>query len=217
VADDGAPWLALEWVEGENLREHVVRAASEGQKPDVLEVVELGRKLASALGAAHAMGIVHRDVKPGNILLDRGRVRHPKLVDFGIVRATERDHPTTSGTVVGTVGYMAPEQARGQQDLDGRADLFSLGCVLFRCLTLRDVFEAPGPMAMLSLLLLHEPPKVSSLRPEVPAALDTVTSRLLAKDRTERPDSADEVKVALARIGAAPPGPIQTSRAPARK
>jgi len=212
VAEDGAPYLALEWVEGESLRGRLARAEESGEYLAIENVVELGQRLAGALAAAHAIGIVHRDVKPSNILLVGGHLGRPKLVDFGIVRNASGEHVTTSGTVVGTVGYMAPEQARGFERLDGRADLFSLGCVLFRCLTNRDVFDGPDPMTMLSMLLLHNPPRIAELRPDVPAELDALVLRLLAKEPDKRPDSATEVQQALVRIGKNLLGETRTSR-----
>ncbi|HWL85597.1 MAG TPA: serine/threonine-protein kinase, partial [Polyangiaceae bacterium] len=109
VADDGAPFLAIEWVEGENLRERLSQVIARGERLEVHDVLELGQRLAGALAAAHALGIVHRDVKPSNILLAEGSLHRPKLVDFGIVRAAATEHPTTSGTLLGTVGYMSPE------------------------------------------------------------------------------------------------------------
>jgi len=214
VGDDGSPYLALEWIDGESLRERVTLATEEGQYLPIAEVLELGQRLASALEAAHAAGIVHRDVKPSNILLVEGDLRRPKLVDFGIVRSATAEHDTTAGTVLGTVGYIAPEQARGADDLDGRADLFSLGCVLFRCVTNRDAFHGRDAMTMLSRLLTQKPPRLAELRPDVPHELDVLVARLLANDRELRPASATEVKQALARIDAELLGATQASREP---
>ncbi|WP_394844383.1 protein kinase [Pendulispora brunnea] len=215
--ENGEPYLALEWIDGESLLIRLTRAAAEEERLPVADVLELGQRLAGALDAAHAVGIVHRDVKPSNILLAGGSLRAPKLADFGIVRAksgsdTPVEQATTTGTVLGTVGYMAPEQARGEADLDGRADLFSLGCVLFRCLTNRDAFAGTDPVAVISRLLMHKPPSVSEFRPDVPHELDTLVARLLAKERERRPASAAEVKRALARIDAALLGETQDSR-----
>ncbi|WP_394824087.1 protein kinase domain-containing protein [Pendulispora albinea] len=212
IADGGAPYLAIEWLEGESLRVRLARVAENGGRLDLADVLEMGRRLAGALAAAHSIGIVHRDVKPSNILLVKGELVRPKLVDFGIVRATSAQEVTTSGTVLGTVGYMAPEQARGAEDLDGRADLYSLGCVLFRCLANRDVFDGPDPVTVLSMLLLHEPPRLAKLRPDVPPDLDALIARLLSKDREKRPVSATAVKLALERIAGQLLGTTLTSR-----
>ncbi|WXA79760.1 protein kinase [Pendulispora rubella] len=200
VAEDGSPYLAIEWIEGENLHARLGRASERQERLPLDDVLELGQRLASALAAAHAVGIVHRDVKPSNILLVGGNLRRPKLADFGIVRASTAEHVTTAGTVLGTVGYMAPEQARGEERLDGRADLFSLGCVLFRCLTNRDAFGGPDPVAVLSLLLTQHPQRLGDVRPDVPPELDALVMQLLSKDRERRPSSAAEVERILARI-----------------
>src|SRR5262249_55883061 len=112
-----------------------------------------------------------------------------KLIDFGLVRTGEEvsQSLTRTGTAMGTPGYMAPEQARGQRDADERADLFSLGCVLFKCLTGRAPFEGRHVVAVLTKVLLEEPPPVKTLRPEVPDALGALVARLLRKDAAHRP------------------------------
>ncbi|WP_394822815.1 serine/threonine-protein kinase [Pendulispora albinea] len=204
VSEEGEPYLAMEWIEGESLHVRLARASAEGTLLAVRDVLELGQRVAGALAAAHALGIVHRDVKPNNILLVEGDLARAKLADFGIARADFATHVTTSGVILGTVGYMAPEQARGATDLDGRADLFALGCVLFRCLTNKNVFEGPEPMAMLAKLLLHEAPRVGELRPGVPAALEDLVAKLLARERDNRPASALDVLAELARIATMP-------------
>ncbi|WP_394841260.1 serine/threonine-protein kinase [Pendulispora brunnea] len=201
-SEEGEPYLAMEWIEGESLSARIARAVVSKKPLGVREVVALGHALADALAAAHARGIVHRDVKPSNILLVEGRLEEPKLADFGIVRADSSGSMTTSDVVVGTVGYMAPEQARGADDLDGRADLFSLGCVLYRCLTNAEVFEGNGAVVVLAKLLLHDAPRVSDHRADVPSALDDLIACLLAKEPAERPADAVAVKEELARIAA---------------
>jgi len=216
VSGEGVPYLVLEWLEGESLRTHLARTAKSGELLELEDVLELGQRLAGALAAAHAVGIVHRDVKPSNVLLVGGSLRRPKLVDFGVVRAPSDEHLTTTGTAVGTIGYMAPEQARGIVDVDGRADLFSLGCVLFRCLANHDAFEGSDPMTVLSNLLLHVPPRIGTFRADVPPDLDDLIARLLAKERSERPSSATDVQQALTRIGTNLSAPTQPIASPAR-
>ncbi|WXA98018.1 serine/threonine-protein kinase [Pendulispora brunnea] len=200
VTEGGRPYLAMEWIEGESLRMRLERAHADGGMLGTREVVELGHRLAGALEAAHARGIIHRDVKPSNVLLVGGDPKQAKLADFGIVQPDSGTDLTTSGVVMGTVGYMAPEQARGDGDLDGRADLFSLGCVLFRCLTGVEVFQGTATVTVLAKLLLHDAPRVSEYRADVPRALDDMVARLLAKDRESRPTSAAEVGEELERI-----------------
>ncbi|WP_394838120.1 protein kinase [Pendulispora rubella] len=200
LTEEGRPYLAMEWIEGESLRMRLERARPHGGMLGMREVVELGHRIAGALAAAHARGIIHRDVKPSNVLLVAGRASDAKLVDFGIAQPDSGTDLTTSGVVMGTVGYMAPEQARGEEDLDGRADLFSLGCVLFRCLAGVEVFEGAAPVTVLAQLLLHDASRVSAYRADVPRALDAMIARLLSKDRDRRPASAAEVEEELAHI-----------------
>ncbi|WP_437725496.1 serine/threonine-protein kinase [Sorangium sp. So ce861] len=183
VAPTGEPYLAMEWLSGENLADRLSR-----QGLRVEESVALARAVAGALGAAHARGIVHRDVKPSNIFLVDGAVEQVKVLDFGIAQlpdATSR--LTQTAAVVGTLGYMAPEQARAEREtIDPRADVFSLGCVLFECLTGQRAFRAQHPIALLSKLLLEDPPRAAELRPEVPPALDELVARMLAKHPAAR-------------------------------
>ncbi|UQA58184.1 serine/threonine-protein kinase [Polyangium aurulentum] len=181
----GEPYLVMEWVEGERLDRRIAR---EGLRVD--ESIDLARRVASALAAAHARGVVHRDIKPINLVLEGGEVSRVKLLDFGIAR---RPGATTlgltrTGSLLGTPGYMAPEQARGEREsIDARADVFSLGCVLFECLTGRPAFQGAHAMALLAKLLVEEVPRVQELRPEVPLALDELVARMLAKDPARRP------------------------------
>lgn len=166
LGPDEIPYLVMEWLEGTNLADRL----SNMGRLSVLDTVNLGRRVASALGLAHRRGVVHRDIKPSNIFLPQGDVQQVKVLDFGIARL---DRSTTivtqTGTIVGTPGYMAPEQAKGDRTtLDARADVFSLGCVLFECLTGKPAFQATHVMALLAKLLLDEPPRVRELRPDVP-------------------------------------------------
>jgi eukaryotic-like serine/threonine-protein kinase len=195
VGEGGEPFLAMEWVEGENLRARLDRAPL-----SLDESLTLGRRVADALAAAHALGVLHRDIKPSNIVLAGGSVGGAKLVDFGVARDATQASVTQTGDFVGTVGYLAPEQARGERDLDGRADLFSVGCVLFRCLTNVDPFEGRETMTVLAKLVMHEAPRVASLRPEVPAELDDLVAQLLEKKREQRPASAAALSAELARL-----------------
>jgi tetratricopeptide (TPR) repeat protein len=194
VAPSGEPYLALEWLDGETLEQ---RLAREGLRLE--ETIELARRVSAALAAAHACGVVHRDVKPSNIFLPGGAVERVKVFDFGIARIAGATHGLTqAGTVLGTPGYMAPEQARGEtESFDARADVFSLGCVLFECLTGRPAFQGAHAMALLAKLLLEEVPRARELRPEIPAALDALVARMLVKDSAERPADGQAVLTAL--------------------
>lgn len=197
---DGRPWLAMEWLEGQELR---ARLARQGLRAS--ETIELVRKVADALGAVHARGIVHRDVKPSNILLIENDPGRPRLLDFGIARpvaeAMVAPEPLTEvGMVVGTLGYLAPEQARGARDVGPAADVFALGVLLYRCLTGRAPFEAPNAAAALSKIILDEPPRLRELRPELPPELDALIARMMAKAPSARPQTGTEVATALAGI-----------------
>jgi len=186
----GEPYLVMEWLDGEDLARTLSRGAL-----TVDQSVELGRRVAGALAHAHAHGIVHRDLSPANLFLVDGQIERVKVLDFGLVRlrADTQQKLSHEGGPVGTLGYMAPEQARGAQDVDARADLFSLGCVLFECLTGRPPFWAEHYLAVLAKIVVADVPRVRELQPGVPQALDALLARLLAKDRDSRPPSADSV------------------------
>src|SRR4030095_6392764 len=135
--------------------------------------VELARRAAEALGAAHARGIVHRDVKPANLWLAHGTPAGVKLLDFGVARARIKSSLTGVGVAVGTPAYMAPEQARGDRNVDARADVFSLGCVLFECIVGRPAFVGEGIAAVLAKVLLEEVPLLGELE-AVPRELESL-------------------------------------------
>ncbi|WP_282420687.1 protein kinase [Polyangium sp. 15x6] len=190
----GGRWLAMEWLEGEDLAARLTR----GPLP-LADAITLGARVARALEAAHHHGVIHRDIKPSNLLLLGSSVEEVRLIDFGIAqRVTTSRRVTDSGAAIGTPGYMAPEQARGDRArVDGRADLFSLGAVLFECVTGRPAFEGTHVMALLARLLFEEAPRLKDLRPEAPRALDELVASLLAKDPDERPHDAGAVARAL--------------------
>src|SRR6185436_11983682 len=136
LADD-RPYLAMEWLDGEDLRQRMRR-----QDLRMGETIALGFRVAEALASAHASGIVHRDVKPSNIFLIGGQAAQVKLIDFGVARVPEPSRDATAhGAVIGTIAYMAPEQARGAREVTPLADIFSLGCVLFEMVTGKRAFS----------------------------------------------------------------------------
>src|SRR5262249_18630427 len=160
----------------------------------------LGRQIAEGLAAAHAAGIVHRDVKPSNIWLDTAHAGRVKLLDFGLARpATEELRMTQTGLLLGTPSYMAPEQARGDS-VDHRADLFSLGCVLYEMAAGRLPFRGTSTFAMLTALAVDTPEPMTRHNPDLPEALNRLVLQLLAKDPAQRPQSAKEVVEALQQI-----------------
>jgi serine/threonine-protein kinase len=197
---EGDQYLVMEWLEGETLSERLGRAGL-----DIAESVALCQRLACALGAVHRAGIVHRDIKPSNVFLPQGSTAHAKLIDFGVARGPG-PRLTSTGDMVGTPGYISPEQARGEPNVDARADVFSLGCVLFKCLTGHEAFTGDDPLTVLLNVVLEEPPSASELRPGIPAALDELVARLMTKSRDGRPRDGDAVAAELEALGAMPGG-----------
>src|SRR3954469_11858687 len=186
-------YIAMEFLDGRTLKELVLR---NGPTPIPI-AIDYARQILGALAFAHRHGIVHRDIKPHNIVVGKdGRL---KVTDFGIARSGA-SQMTEVGSIVGTAQYLSPEQARGAQ-VDPRSDLYSLGIVMYEMLTGKVPFtgDAPVEIAMKHLSSVPEPP--SKVRPEVPSALDSVVMRALAKDPDERFDSAEEMDADLARVG----------------
>jgi serine/threonine protein kinase/class 3 adenylate cyclase len=208
---DGSTYYVMEHLTGEDLAQLLKREGS--LRAD--EAVLIVRQVCAALAAAHRRGIVHRDLKPQNLfIVQRGADRRVKLLDFGIAKLVHdlSDRPTTStGVVLGTIPYMSPEQARGEA-VDPRADIYSLGCILFELLTGRVPFAASNPLAVLARLAMEEPapPSWRSHRFGIPATLDDVVLRALAKDRDARYSDIEELEAALAALDLAslpPPSP----------
>jgi len=190
--DDGQPYLVMALVEGPSLKE---RLAVTGPYP-VAEAVGLVADIAAGLATAHRVGVVHRDVKPGNIVCGDDGV--PRLVDFGIARAGDLTTMTSADVVMGTAAYLSPEQARGE--VPGPAsDVYALGCVLFELLTGRQPFEAESAVAVAYQHVHDAPVAPSELRPEVPVALDGIVLRCLAKPPADRYGDAGALEQALRR------------------
>lgn len=192
----GTMYLAMEWLDGEDLSERLANGPLLA-----VDAFAVARRIADGLAAAHARGIVHRDLKPSNIFLPGGKVENAKLVDFGIAHVQNATFDmTAAGVVIGTPGYMAPEQARGEAVIDARADVFALGVILFECLTGRAAFIADNLVALLAKIVVEDPPKVSELRGGVPDAVDSVIARLLAKSPSARYADGGAARDALAAI-----------------
>lgn len=194
---EGRPFMAMELVEGPTLAEWL----EQHPLPSVRDVATLGLQLARALDHAHAHGVVHRDVKPANILM-RPQGRGIKVTDFGIAHvehARDAGGHTQLGRLIGTPQYMSPEQARGEP-LDGRSDLFSVGAVLYQALTGERLFKGEGLAEVARQVAAAEVPSISARRPDTPPALRRVVERCLARDRTQRWRSGAELAAALRRV-----------------
>ena len=190
---DGVPFIVMELVDGWSLDQWL----KEKGKLEVRDAARVARDIALGLGAAHASKIVHRDVKPSNVLMDN-RTGVAKLTDFG---AAKRDRPedqqlTAHGQTIGTPRYMAPEQVHGEP-VDPRTDLWALGATLFEMLAGQPAFSATSLPRLYQAIVAEDPPKLVSLRPDVPPELASLVARLLSKSRVARPDTADEVAEAL--------------------
>ncbi|MFO0846931.1 MAG: protein kinase [Gemmataceae bacterium] len=197
--DRGVPFIAMPLLTGQTL---AAALAEQGALP-VAEVVRVGREAADGLAAAHDRGLMHRDVKPANLWLEGSR-RRVKILDFGLARGTAPtarlgEPLTEQGITVGTPHYMAPEQAQGRPT-DPRADLFSLGVVLYEAATGVRPFTGPDGMAVMAAVVTDTPPPPAAVNPAVPAALSELIVRLLAKDPAGRPASAAAVAAELRRI-----------------
>jgi len=186
---EGDLYLAMEWLQGEDLAQRLGRGALE--TGDALRLV---RRVADALALLHDRGGLHRDLKPANLFLEDAKPERVKLLDFGIARAAATMALTSTGTIMGTPGYTAPEQARGSKDVDARADVFALGCVLFECLTGRVAFGGDHVMTVLARILLEDPPRLSDVTPEAPPALEALVASCLHKDPSRRPRDAGELR-----------------------
>jgi tetratricopeptide (TPR) repeat protein len=193
LTQDGQPFLAMEWLEGEDLARRLAR-----EPFSLAETLLCIRRAADALGAAHAQGIVHRDLKPSNLFLRGGKAEDVVLLDFGLARmAATSGSITGSAVVLGTPGYMSPEQASGHEEMSPRTDLFSLGCVLYECLAGSPPFRAPHLAAVLAKILFSEPTPLRTLRPQLPDVLLTIVDRLLAKNPSQRMADTGELLRAL--------------------
>jgi serine/threonine protein kinase len=188
----GLPFLVMQVVHGESLHDRLER---QGPLP-VGEILRIGLQVAVGLAAAHEKNLVHRDIKPANILLE-GNTDRVKLTDFGLARAAEDVRLTQTGFVTGTPLYMSPEQARGAA-VDHRADLYSLGAVLYQMATGDPPFDGDSPLALLRRVEQEPPVPVRDVNPAIPVPLANVIERLLAKDPAERYQSAAEVAELLA-------------------
>ncbi|HQY62606.1 MAG TPA: protein kinase [Polyangiaceae bacterium] len=196
--EGGTAYLALEWVEGETLGQRLARTGL-----TMRESVDLVRRTAEILAYAHGLGVVHRDIKPANLLLRDKDLERVVIIDLGIAKGGGGGQPssiTQVGAVLGTLGYMAPEQARGVGKVDARTDVFALGALLYKCLTGVPPFDADDPIAILGKLLYHSAPRVRDARANVPRELDDLIARMLSQSPDDRPADAGVVAAELAAL-----------------
>ncbi|MEX2156561.1 MAG: protein kinase [Gemmatimonadales bacterium] len=200
------PYYVMRYIEGEALRDRIARDGP----MHVGEALRIARQVASALGHAHRHGVIHRDIKPGNIMLEEG---HAWVADFGIARAiamTDSQVVTNTGVTIGTPAYMSPEQAMGEAKLDARTDIYSLGCVLYEMLTGVLPFTGADIQSVMNKHLVEPLPSVRALRPEVPEQVEHLLEAALAKKRDDRYTTAAEFAQALSLEGAGPLTPTRT-------
>jgi serine/threonine-protein kinase len=191
----GLAYYVMPYVEGDSLREHI----SFQGKLTGFAAARLARGVARALSHAHAQGVVHRDIKPENVLISSGQA---VVADFGVAHAmagcgAQDGTLTMAGSAIGTPAYMSPEQAEGRSDLDGRSDVYALGCVLFEMLTGRPPFVGATPSSVMNQHLVTPPPPLRGLNAEAPEALAAIVDRALRKRPEERFESAEAMGEAL--------------------
>jgi len=219
--DKGWAYLVMEYIPGKTLREHIVRGEQQGTRMELARALELIAQAAQALDYAHEHGVIHRDVKPGNMLMRSDD--YLLLSDFGIATMLEANSTFAhSGHNAGTPQYMAPEQSIPNGIVDGRTDIYALGVVLFQCVTGRLPFVAESPVAVALKHQQEPPPRPSSLVLGVPAAVDAIILKALAKDPRGRfqraKEMADQLSATAAEVrsprrNAAPTSPIQPGSA----
>ncbi len=207
---DDRTFIVMAFVEGQSLKERI-----ESGPLKIEEVLDIATQVTEGIQEAHEKGIVHRDIKPGNILLtSKGQV---KITDFGLAKLPDATKLTKSGTTLGTISYMSPEQAQGEE-IDHRTDLWSLGIVLYECLAGRPPFKSEYEQAMIYSIIYEEPAQITGIRSGVPLELEMLVNKLLAKDPAERYQHADEILTDLHRIrkaiesGAAHHAPVKPGK-----
>ncbi len=192
-ADDGTQYIVMEFIEGRTLAEFMAT----GRRPTPVQSAEIAQKICAAIAAAHAQGVIHRDIKPGNVMITREGVI--KVMDFGIARVLGPETAPQTSAVLGTASYLSPEQAQGGP-VDARTDIYSLGAVLYELLTGRPPFTGDSPVAVAYKQVNETPAVPSSLNPDVPARLDSVVMKALSKNPSNRYQTADEFSSDLARV-----------------
>ncbi len=195
--DRGVPFFAMELLEGSALDQFL----EDGGHLTLEQIIRVGRETAAGLAAAHEKNLIHRDIKPSNLWLDSASAGRVKILDFGLARSMKDDvNLTQAGAIIGTPAFMAPEQARGDKDVDARADLFSLGCVLYRLCAGDVPFKGETTMGILLALAVNDPVPLRQINGHIPPSLANLIMQMLAKDPQKRPASASEVGARLQAI-----------------
>jgi eukaryotic-like serine/threonine-protein kinase len=196
VTPTGSPYIAMEWLEGETLEDRLGRG-----NLSPVAAAYVARLVLEALSAAHACNIVHRDIKPGNIFLVGWKLSEIRVLDFGIARRVfDAKRLTRKGSTVGTPLYTSPEQARGRADVDGRADIFSLGCVMFELLTGEPPFTGETPLEVMTKVCAGRVPELSSRSPGIPPVLASLVHAMLSPDPAQRPQAASALAAEFAEV-----------------
>ena len=193
--DSGERYLVMEWLEGESLEARLERAPL-----TLAETLSFGQRAAEALAAMHVHGVVHRDLKPSNLFLEGGDPERVKLIDFGIARRAAGPDVTRTGVLLGTPGYIAPEQALGDRNVDARADVFALGCVLFKCLTGEGAFGGEDDLLVLLRVVKGTARHAREVTPAIPEEIDRFLAWMLQRQPADRPADAGVVAAGLARL-----------------
>ena len=220
-AEDGTAYLVMEYLRGQSLGRRLRDLGERGERLSTLTALQLCFQIADVLAVAHAQGIVHRDIKPDNLMLVADPIapggERVKLLDFGIAKLTnEHDKggvKTATQQVMGTPTYMSPEQCAGAGGVDARTDVYALGCVLYEALAGRPPFVADGAGRLIGMHLFQEPPPLLSIAPKVPQSVSALIHRMLTKDKTQRPsmtETADEIAKLLSKQSGS--GPVVRSR-----
>lgn len=201
AAPDGQRFLAMEWLDGEDLGQRLRRGPL-----SIRDTISLLRQVASALAIAHSRGVVHRDLKPSNLFLTFGEMERVKILDFGIARRMAASQVMTrTGLVIGTPEYMAPEQARGDKEITAATDIFSLGCVVYECLTGQPPFGGEHVAAVLVRILLETPVSLLDRRPGTPESLAGIVDQMLQKEPSQRFADGQALLQAVAHLQAPQP------------
>ena len=203
-------YYVMPYVDGESLRQRLIRE----KRLPLDEALEIARDVAAALDYAHRQGVVHRDIKPENVMMHEGEAL---VTDFGIakaVTAAANENLTQTGSAVGTPAYMSPEQAAGESELDGRSDVYSLGCMVYEMLSGSAPFTGSTAQAVITKRFTETPPSIRAARANIPEAVDTAVTRSLARVPAERYATAAQFGQALAIHGSTPPGHQPTTVVP---